>query len=91
MNVRMALQKTRRYRKHHYLIRVDGKWRGRVDEQQTMPRRGVHEVAAVALPQRVQGRALVEVAQRGEVLHQVELRRVGLGTIIIRLLLADRN
>ena len=43
----------------------------------------MYEVGSVALPQGVQGRRLVEVAEAGEVLAPIELAGVGLHTGLV--------
>lgn len=61
-----------------YLLRVHGGRANGVNDHHVGPGVGVHQVAAVALPQGVHHAGLVQVLQRGQVLHAVEHGRVGL-------------
>lgn len=59
-----------------YLFGVHGGGANGVNDHHVGPGVGVHQVTAVALPQGVHHARLVEILQRGQVLHAVEGGRV---------------
>lgn len=61
-----------------HLLRVYGERGGGVEHNHAAAGVSVYEVGAIALPQGVQGRGLIEVPQGRKVLATVELGRVRL-------------
>lgn len=61
-----------------YLLRVHWGGANGVNDSHVWPSVGVHQVTAVALPQGVHHARLIQILQRGQVLHSVEHRRVRL-------------
>lgn len=59
-----------------YLLRVHGGGTNGVNNHHVWPAVGVHQVTTVALPQGVHHTRLIQILQRGQVLHTVENWRV---------------
>lgn len=59
-----------------YLLGVHGGGANGVNDHHVGPSVGVHQVTAVPLPQGVHHARLIQILQRGQVLHSVEQRRV---------------